>query len=103
MKIFSTLLVSLVFSSQLFAQQAKEQKVFTQDIDNFWIAFDSAKTTTDSATQVAILQTMYVDKGTPGLRAFMEVRDYNAVKWVKLIRRLPKFWNSIRPFRLVLQ
>jgi Bacterial Ig-like domain len=73
------------------------QRVFTTDIDNFWIAYDSAQTTTDSLTQLHYIQTLYIDKGTPGLKAFMEARDYSASGWVSLIRKYPKFWKSIRP------
>ena len=66
-----------------FAQPAQsDQRVFTSDIDRFWIAYDSAQTTTDSVQQLHYIQTLYVDKGTPGLKAFMELRDYSVrVRW----------------------
>src|SRR5215204_2770396 len=73
------------------------QKVFTSDIDNFWIAYDSIQTTKDSLKQIDFIQNLYIDKGTKGLKAFMAVRNYTAELWVKLIRIYPKFWNSIRP------
>jgi len=73
------------------------QKVFTADIDHFWTAFDSTQTTTDSVQQLHFIQTLYIDKGTPGLVAFMAARNYSAPLWVKLIRQYPKFWQSIRP------
>jgi hypothetical protein len=79
------------------AGQSKNQKVFTSDIDNFWRAYDSCQTTNDSLKQLRFIQTLYVDKGTEGLKAFMEVRDYTADLWVSLIRSYPKFWKSIRP------
>ncbi|MEE1944678.1 Ig-like domain-containing protein [Pedobacter sp. KR3-3] len=74
-----------------------QQKVFTIDIDNFWKAFDSVRTTVDSVKQVNYIQTLYIDKGTEGLKAFMKARGYSAPLYVSLIRRYPKFWNSIRP------
>jgi hypothetical protein len=76
---------------------APSQKVFTSDIDHFWTAFDSTQTTTDSLQQLHFIQTLYIDKGTPGLMAFMQARNYSAPLWVKLIRQYPKFWQSIRP------
>ena len=85
----------LLFSLLSSAQDTK--KVFTADIDNFWIAYDSTQTTNDSLKQIEFIKKLYVDKATKGLKAFMAVRDYNAVLWVKLIRIYPKFWNSIRP------
>ena len=80
------------------ASSAQEtNKVFTSDIDNFWTAYDSTQTTNDSLKQIDFIQKLYVDKATKGLKAFMALRDYNAVLWVNLIRIYPKFWNSIRP------
>ena len=81
----------------------QKQKVFTQDIDNFWIAFDSIQTTKNEQRQLEFINKYYIDKGTPGLRAFMKVRDYTDKRWVKLINRFPKFWKSIRPNTLVVK
>jgi hypothetical protein len=80
-----------------FGQSTKQSNVFTQDIDNFWVAFDSTRTTKDTLQQLHFMQTLYVDKGTEGLKAFMKARNYSAERWVKLINIYPKFWNSIRP------
>jgi hypothetical protein len=76
---------------------ASTTRVFTTDIDNFWVAYDSVQTTTDSLQQLHFIQTLYVDKGTPGLKAFMQVRGYSAPQWVGVLRSYPKFWRSIRP------
>ncbi|OJJ18292.1 hypothetical protein BKI52_26080 [marine bacterium AO1-C] len=81
----------------------QKQKVFTQDIDNFWIAFDSIQTTKDKQKQLEFINKYYIDKGTPGLRAFMKVKNYTDKRWVTLINRLPKFWKSIRPNTLVVK
>ena len=82
----------------LFTSTAQDSKiVFTSDIDNFWIAYDSIQTTKDSLKQIHFIQTLYINKGTKGLKAFMAARDYNAELWVQLIRLYPKFWTSIRP------
>ena len=94
-RVFAAFLLFCIFSFTSKGQDAK--KVFTSDIDNFWIAYDSIQTTKDSVKQIDFIQKLYIDKGTKGLRAFMAVRDYNAKLWVQLIRIYPKFWNSIRP------
>lgn len=83
--------------------QYSNQKVFTSDIDNFWRAYDSIQTTKDSLKQRHFIQTLYIDKGTEGLKAFMEARDYTAELWVNLINKYPKFWNSIRPNTLTVK
>ncbi|MBF9221342.1 hypothetical protein [Hymenobacter ruricola] len=94
----SALLVLLCALSTLggYAQRPR-QLVYTSDIDNFWVAYDSIRTTTDSAKQLRYLNRYYIDKGTAGLRAFMEVKQYTPQEWVNSIRQYPRFWNSIRP------
>lgn len=93
----------LALAPALFSKVKAQQKVFTIDIDNFWNAFDSVRTTTDSIKQVNYVQRLYIDKGTEGLKAFMKARSYDAPLYVSLIRRYPKFWNSIRPNTLAIK
>ena len=69
---------------------------FTDDIDHFWQAFDSVATTTDTIKQADFIQRLYVDKATPGLVAFMKMRNYNTRLYVRLINQLPEYWSSIR-------
>lgn len=76
--------------------QQPARDVYTSDIDNFWIAYDSVQTTSDSVKQTAFIQKLYVDKGTEGLKTFMKVRSYTPELWARVIRQYPKFWRSIR-------
>jgi len=71
-------------------------KIFTQDIDNFWVAFDSIESTNDYSKKLTFINSLYIEKGTPGLQSFMELRDYNDSLYVRLIDSLPKFWHSVR-------
>jgi hypothetical protein len=96
MKQLSCLILTIPFFFSRAAAQP-DQRVFTSDIDHFWIAYDSAQTTTDSIQQLRYIQTLYVDKGTPGLKTFMELRHYSVPNWVHLLHIYPKFWKSIRP------
>ncbi|MEO6524150.1 MAG: Ig-like domain-containing protein [Mucilaginibacter sp.] len=89
-------LLAVVFASLSFGQP-KQQTVITTDIDNFWNAYDSIRTTNDSVKQIRYILNLYIDKGTSGLKAFMAAKDYTAESWVSSIRQHPKFWNSIRP------
>ncbi len=93
----SILIFFIWLSSGSFAQTNIHQHVFTSDIDNFWMAYDSIQSTSDSIQQLHYIQSLYIDKGTPGLKAFMVARRYNGPLWIKLIRSYPKFWRSIRP------
>ena len=96
-------LLFLLFTLALTSPAQDAQKVFTSDIDNFWIAYDSVQTTSDSLKQIHFIATLYIDKGTKGLRSFMVLRNYSAELWVSLIRKYPKFWNSIRPNTLTVK
>lgn len=90
-------LLLFCFSLANIKAQTTNQNVFTSDIDNFWIAYDSIQTTSDSLKQIDLITRLYIDKGTKGLKAFMIARNYDAQLWVELIRKYPKFWRSIRP------
>ncbi|HET6256529.1 MAG TPA: Ig-like domain-containing protein [Puia sp.] len=94
---FVILAIPLFYCRGFAQSESRDRRVFTSDIDHFWIAYDSAMTTADSVQQLHYIETLYVDKGTPGLKAFMEVRSYSAAGWVSLLRKYPKFWKSIRP------
>jgi len=97
------LLVLLLFTLAFALTAQDSQKVFTSDIDNFWVAYDSIQRTDDSLQQIQFIQILYINKGTKGLKAFMVARNYNAKLWVALIRKYPKFWNSIRPNTLTVK
>jgi hypothetical protein len=70
--------------------------VYTSDIDNFWIAFDSIQTIKEKSAQIEVMQSVYIDKGTFGLKMFMELRNFDAAKLVETINKYPRFWKSIR-------
>lgn len=71
--------------------------VETKDIDNYWIAFDSIQSTKDISKQIDYINRLYIQKGTPGIAAFIKTRHYTDSLWVKNINKYPKFWASIRP------
>lgn len=75
--------------------QSKE-KIVTYDIANFWRAYDKIVATKDTAQQYAYLNTLFLQPGSPGLKAIMQARDYTARSYVQAINRYPQFWQSIR-------
>lgn len=83
--------------------QTNRARVFTSDIDNFWQAYDSVKTTDNAARQIEFMQTLYIQKGTAGLKAFMKLRNFDAARLVTTINKYPKFWESIRPNTLLVK
>ncbi|ESU24862.1 hypothetical protein FEDK69T_04150 [Flavobacterium enshiense DK69] len=88
------LILIALFGAKAISQEKKV--IFTSDIDNFWIAYDSIKTAKNYSQKIQLINALYISKGTKGLKAFMEVREYNDTLWVDLIEKLPKFWNSVR-------
>ena len=90
------ILVVFVFMPLILLSQ-ENKKIFTSDIDNFWKAYDSIQTTKDYSKRIDIINKLYIDKGTKGLKAFMKARNYTDTLWVALIEKLPKYWNSLRP------
>jgi len=70
--------------------------VVTSDIDLFWKAYDQIVLEKDSLIQATLLDSMYLQKGTIGLKKIVEARNYTAGDYLELIQKYPKFWESIR-------
>jgi hypothetical protein len=106
MKILSALLFFLFLrpGSAVYAQQpVKDSTVFTADLDNFWMAYDSLNNTGDPALKLQVLQSLYIDRGTAGLKAFIRARNYTAELYLRLIEEYPHFWESVRPKTLAVK
>jgi len=96
-------LVLFIISSIGFGQKTNSKNIYISDIDNFWVAYDSIQSTNDYSQKIKFINTLYIDKGTKGLKTFMKVRDYSDTIYVKLIDSYPKFWNSVRPNTLTIK
>ncbi|MEM6806608.1 MAG: hypothetical protein AAF696_34730 [Bacteroidota bacterium] len=72
------------------------EHVSTSDIDLFWKVYDEVIEEEDFLKQVSLVDSLYLQKGSDGLKAMVEVRNYQAAQYVGLINRYPKFWESIR-------
>ena len=77
-------------------KKAENKNIVTSDVENFWNAYDKIVTTKDSTLQLEYLNTLFIDKGTSGLKAIMEARRYQPNEYVKAINKYPLYWNSIR-------
>ncbi len=92
---YKILLVFLFcYSTTCLAQSNKT--VITQDIPNFWNAYDQIIQTKDSLQQIELIQTLYINKGTEGLKEIMRVKRYTPASYIKAINSYPLFWNSVR-------
>jgi hypothetical protein len=92
----TTLILSFLLSMSLSYGQDTTSNFVTFDIDNFWAAYDKITTTKDTTQQLAYLNTLFLDKKSVGLAAFMEVRDYTPQSYLEAINSYPLFWQSIR-------
>ena len=93
----ATILIIAICCSFVSNSQQFEQKFSTTDIDNFWKAYDKVVSTKDTALQKQYLSDLYINKGTEGLKALMQVRRYSLDEYRRIILDYPKFWASIRP------
>ena len=100
----------LFISTMSFAQSGPQLnrdpatvKFVTSDIVNFWRAYDLAAMETDKAKRIAIFQTEYLDKGSPGLKDFLRLRIKSAETLVDTIDKMPRYYASIRPQTLQVQ
>lgn len=95
MRIFNLTFLLLLTLANVFGQINK-QNFITTDIDNFWTAYDKVITTKDSSLQYKYLNELFINKGTPGLKAIMEAREYTSQSYIEAINNYPLFWNSVR-------
>jgi hypothetical protein len=94
------LALMIVVMSLISNLASAQYKVHTEDLTNFWEAYDSIQKTIDKAKQIDILQRLYVDRGTQGLKYFMESRGGKPEIWQKLIEQEKKRFETIRPYTL---
>jgi len=96
--------MSLLSISLLLCFTANSQvKVHTTDIDNYWEAYDSIITTQDFTKKLNLINRLYINKGTDGLKTFMQARRYRDTLYIKHIETYPEFWKSIRPNTLAVK
>ncbi|MEM6803685.1 MAG: DUF2268 domain-containing putative Zn-dependent protease [Bacteroidota bacterium] len=90
------LLFSLFIFGICFHAHAQVE-ILTEDIDNFWKAYDKLPDCKTKEDSIAAFQQYYIDAATEGLIAFIKVRDFDAPEYYQIVKKFPKFWASIRP------
>lgn len=98
MRMFPALLIAglLPFGSAA-AERHSSAQVVTADIEHFWIAHDAIRSEPDAALKQQLIQSLYIDRGTPGLHALMQARGYTAEQYVAALDAWPRYWASVRP------
>ena len=72
------------------------QKIITEDIANFWSAYDAMLKTKDTLEQKEILQRLFLDKASHGQQKMIAARNYTIEDYLTVINDRPQFWASIR-------
>ena len=93
---FTLSIASVLVSPLALANETNEQRIFIQDVDTFWHAYDEIVKTTDREKQKQLFKTLYLDKGTIGLSKLQRARTYTIDEYVDAINNYPKFWQAIR-------
>lgn len=79
-------------SASPFSNDPDSAQIVTRDIDNFWRAYDRA----GPNNAVEIFQEEYIDKGSIGLRDFVQARIESACELANWVARHPGYYGSIR-------
>ncbi|MBL7834561.1 MAG: hypothetical protein JNK18_11435 [Cyclobacteriaceae bacterium] len=95
MKFHSILIACTLIAGVTHAQNRDPLKteIITSDIDNFWIAFETAKPDFNPE----VFQTLYLDKGSNGIKGFTPGRIRNAENLAKRVKGRIKYYSSIKP------
>lgn len=80
-----------------------QQIIHTQDVDNFWVAYDSIRSISNNEKQITFINKLYIEKASDGLKAFLKNKKDVDSKWVDLINREQSFWDSVRPKTLMVK
>lgn len=74
-----------------------EVKIFAEDINRFWIAFDKAKQQAKEK-QIQIFNSEYYQPGSPGLKDFYVSRIGTTQALVEAVNAVPDYYSGIRSF-----
>lgn len=96
MKPFFLLLIAATALLNCQNKAPGSQLVNTSDISHFWEAYDKITATQDSEVQAKYLDSLYLSRGTPGLAAIRQARNYTPEDYLHAINNYPEFWASIR-------
>jgi Predicted Zn-dependent protease (DUF2268) len=80
-------------SDAQFSNDPNSAQIVTRDIDNFWRAYDLA----GPNNAVEVFQEEYINKGSIGLRDFVQSRIDSACELANWVARHPLYYRSIRP------
>lgn len=97
------LLASFAGSAQSFETTNPDSlKINTQDIVNFWSAYDRLATAKRLSDSLAIIEQDYLRKGSRGLKLYQQMSNSDAGSFLAAIRTHPRLLQSIRTTTLAI-
>ena len=73
-----------------------QSEVITEDLARFWQAYDAVMSAPSREERIALMNRLYVDRGTPGLHALMRARRYSSAELVDAIMAHPRYFTAMR-------
>lgn len=73
-----------------------QKRVSNTEVTNFWKAYDLAQKSNDSLKQMEIMNSEYLEKASPALKALIKMDTMSVSDYVKSINKIPKRWNKVR-------
>jgi hypothetical protein len=77
-----------------FNRDPSQARIVTDDLDRFWTAWDKAERRPEARRE--IFQREYLDAGSPGLQAFIELRIQDADRLLATIDRHREYYVALR-------
>lgn len=85
-------LPSLLSAARPVPNSPGDARLFTVDIDHFWEAYDAMS----DGDSLGALETLYLDRATPGLDDFVRARIGSAGELLSAIDAYPRYYASLR-------
>lgn len=90
------LIIKLILIFIFSIHQLNAQKIYTEDISNFWKAYDKIQNEESFEEQLKIINEDYIKISSPGVKELCKIGKYTDTAYVKSMTMYPKFWNSLR-------
>lgn len=98
-KLILTLFIFLMIRIAGVAQQARDATFHTEDINRFWHLIDQHAQNINGK----ILQEDYLDKGSEGLKSFINMRIESGKNLYKVYRKEKDYYSYMRPFTVAIE
>lgn len=73
-----------------------QQKFVTDDLTNFYRAFDSISVESDTSNYSKIINALFINKASVGQKRMIAERRYTMKEYKNTVISRPKFWSSLR-------